>query len=226
MNTAEGEAECKRLEQDFELVRDKFINEDSSEKLVEDVLKNHELTIKRVQEDMEALGDAHKALKQQAESNQQVIQDKRDRLNILKQNIEKLKVENQRVMMENEGKQKIFGEQTRRNTKENELVQTRTKVVKSRAEELERAAEYFQDRLALEFKKLSGERMQIIFTNIDPDQQDKKYVITVKITENQYEVTECDPAVEGLDEMVVKLNKTSHFSLFIINLRRKFREMV
>ena len=34
------------------------------------------------------------------------------------------------------------------------------------------------------------------------------------------------PEVEGLAEMVEKLNSTNNFSMFVISMRRKFKDLV
>lgn len=41
-----------------------------------------------------------------------------------------------------------------------------------------------------------------------------------------FTVKDCIPEVEGLAEMVDKLNSTNNFSMFVISMRRKFKDLV
>ena len=41
-----------------------------------------------------------------------------------------------------------------------------------------------------------------------------------------FTVKDCMPEVEGLAEMVDKLNRTNNFSVFVITMRRKFKDLV
>lgn len=41
-----------------------------------------------------------------------------------------------------------------------------------------------------------------------------------------FTVKDCMPEIEGLTEMVDKLNTTNNFSMFVIGMRRKFKDLV
>ncbi|XP_077979275.1 kinetochore protein Spc25-like [Glandiceps talaboti] len=228
MLEAEGQAELQRLQGTVDQVKDKLLNQWTGEpmqKYLDDVCKTHEDAIKKGQDNMEALGSAYSALQEQAKNSKQALQDKIDKLTVMKKNLEEMRIQSQKIMMETEDKCGVLKTHQQKNAREKELLHTQQEYTKSKLGELEKAAQYFTDRMSLDFKKLDSERIQVVFTNIDPDDASRQYSFTVKVTDG-YEVTECEPQVEGLEEMVEKLNKTNHFSLFVINIRRKFREMV
>ncbi|XP_070567091.1 kinetochore protein Spc25-like [Ptychodera flava] len=228
MLKTEAQNELQRLQGTLDQVKDKLLNKwtgDSLEEYLEDVTKSQQEVIKKGQEKLEALGDVYSALQEQAKSNKQMLQEKIDKMNLIKKNLEEMRAQTQKLMMESEEKQILLNTQTKKNQNEKELLATQQKFTKSRLDELEKAAQYFTERMSLDFRKQDGEKIQVVFTNIDPDDATKEYYFTVKV-DGDYEVVDCQPTVDGLDTMVEKLNKTNHFSLFVINIRRKFREMV
>jgi len=86
----------------------------------------------------------------------------------------------------------------------------------------------FQDNLGVRFKRVSGERLQVVFTCLNSRAVDVNANFIVKIAgENRsYEVTSCDPPVPDLEALVSKLNETNDFKSFVIIMRRRFKDLV
>ncbi|XP_028681509.2 kinetochore protein Spc25-like [Erpetoichthys calabaricus] len=88
---------------------------------------------------------------------------------------------------------------------------------------LQKNTEVFRKVLALEIKRLHGEKLQFVFRNISHKDPDCPYTFDLHITEeNQYEVTSCDPELEEMSRLERKLQDTNNFSAFLANVRQQF----
>lgn len=94
--------------------------------------------------------------------------------------------------------------------------------------ELQKSVKMFQDCLGLRFKKVSGDRLQVVYTCLDSRRLDVNANFCVKITNEQksYMVTSCEPPVRDLDTLVEKLNTTNDFKSFVIVMRKRFKEIM
>jgi len=93
---------------------------------------------------------------------------------------------------------------------------------------LEKSVKLFQDCFGLQFKKVSGNRLQVIFTCLDARRINVNANFCVKITgeKRAYTVTSCDPPVPDLDTLVDRLNTTNDFRSFCMVMRKRFKEIV
>lgn len=84
----------------------------------------------------------------------------------------------------------------------------------------------FYRRLGLEFEKIHDERLRLVFTQIDPLDPTRPFAFNVRVADadEAYTVDGVDPPVAGLDALVVQLNATNDFSVFVQMMRRKFCE--
>ncbi|KAM4608983.1 kinetochore protein Spc25 [Polymixia lowei] len=107
--------------------------------------------------------------------------------------------------------------------KRRELIVSQNKANKDRLKNLNKAKQVFQDRLGLEIRKIHGEKLQFIFRNIKPADQDSAYTFTMGIKENgSYQIVSSDPPLECMPVLENRLQETNNFSAFLANIRKEF----
>ncbi|KAL8603689.1 hypothetical protein ACOMHN_017186 [Nucella lapillus] len=109
--------------------------------------------------------------------------------------------------------------------KEQELLAGQDKAVDGKLKELNRAVELFRDRMGLSFKKTSGNRLQMVFTNIDHKDPDCPFYFFIKVDHGKYVISDCEPAVPDLDSLVEKLNSTNNLRSFVVAVRKRFKKL-
>ncbi|XP_076461607.1 kinetochore protein Spc25-like [Babylonia areolata] len=109
--------------------------------------------------------------------------------------------------------------------KEQDLLAGQDKTVDEKLKELNRAVDLFRDRMALSFKKTSGNRLQMVFTNIDHKDPDSPFYFFLKVDSGKYIISDCEPAVPDLDSLVDKLNSTNNLRSFIVAMRKRFKKL-
>nr|2VE7_A Chain A, KINETOCHORE PROTEIN HEC1, KINETOCHORE PROTEIN SPC25 [Homo sapiens]2VE7_B Chain B, KINETOCHORE PROTEIN HEC1, KINETOCHORE PROTEIN SPC25 [Homo sapiens]3IZ0_C Chain C, NDC80-SPC25 chimera protein, Chain B from PDB 2VE7 (Ndc80 bonsai) [Homo sapiens]3IZ0_E Chain E, NDC80-SPC25 chimera protein, Chain B from PDB 2VE7 (Ndc80 bonsai) [Homo sapiens] len=123
-----------------------------------------------------------------------------------------------------EAKNRALNEQIAR------LEQERSTANKANAERLKRlqkSADLYKDRLGLEIRKIYGEKLQFIFTNIDPKNPESPFMFSLHLNEaRDYEVSDSAPHLEGLAEFQENVRKTNNFSAFLANVRKAFTATV
>lgn len=108
-----------------------------------------------------------------------------------------------------------------------ETISNASKANEERLKRLKISADLYKDRLGLEIRKIYGDKIQFIFTNIDPKNPESPFMFSLHLNEaREYEVSDCDPHLECLAEFQEKLRKTNNFSAFIANIRKAFTALV
>ncbi|KAM6934265.1 kinetochore protein Spc25 [Xenentodon cancila] len=115
-------------------------------------------------------------------------------------------------------------------TKRKELIESQNKANKDRLKNLQKARLVFQDHLGLEIRTIlgktqlaKGEKLQFVFRNINPVDQDSAYVITMGIKENgSYQIVSSDPVLECLPVLERRLQETNNLAAFLANVRKEF----
>ncbi|XP_045153921.1 kinetochore protein Spc25 [Echinops telfairi] len=109
----------------------------------------------------------------------------------------------------------------------NKAIATANKAVGERLKRLQKSADVYKDRLGLEIRKIYGDKLQFVFTNIDPKDPDSPFMFSLKLNEaRDYEVSDSSPHLECLAELQENLRKTKNFSAFLANVRKAFVAMV
>ncbi|XP_028662189.1 kinetochore protein Spc25 [Erpetoichthys calabaricus] len=94
---------------------------------------------------------------------------------------------------------------------------------KAALKKITKSIDLFKKVLALEIRRLHGEKLQIIFRNISRNDPDCPYTFVLQITEeNKYKVTSSDPELEVMSQLESKLHETNNFSAFLANVRKQF----
>ena len=85
----------------------------------------------------------------------------------------------------------------------------------------------YKDQLGIEIQKHYGDKLQFIFTNIDPKPPDSPFVFSLCLNEaRDYEVSDSAPHLECLAEFQENVRKTNNFLAFLAKVRKAFAAMV
>ncbi|XP_017279875.1 kinetochore protein Spc25 [Kryptolebias marmoratus] len=122
--------------------------------------------------------------------------------------------------------EKLTEDQTRRKA----LIESQNKVNKNKLQNLQKARLVFQDHLALEIRTVidktqlvKSEKLQFVFRNINPSDQNNAYVITMGIKENgSYQIVSSDPVLDCLPVLESRLQETNNLPAFLANVRKEF----
>ncbi|XP_054471248.1 kinetochore protein Spc25 [Anoplopoma fimbria] len=114
--------------------------------------------------------------------------------------------------------------------KRKELIESQNKANKDRLRNLSKARVVFQDHLGMEMRTIlgktqlvKGEKLQFVFRNINPSDQDSAYVVTMGIKEDgSYQIVSSDPVLECLPVLESRLQETNNLAAFLANVRKEF----
>ncbi|XP_059198912.1 kinetochore protein Spc25 [Centropristis striata] len=107
-------------------------------------------------------------------------------------------------------------------TKRKEIIVSQNKANKDRLRNLQKARVVFQDHLGLEMRLVRGEKLQLVFRNINPSDQDSAYVVTMGIKDGSYQIMSSDPVLECLSVLESRLQETNNLPAFLANIRKEF----
>ncbi|XP_068400043.1 kinetochore protein Spc25 isoform X2 [Eschrichtius robustus] len=108
-----------------------------------------------------------------------------------------------------------------------ETISTANKANEERLKRLQKSADLYTDRLGLEIRKIYGDKLQFIFTNIDPKHPESPFMFSLSLNEaRDYEVSDSAPHLECLAEFQENVRKTNNFSAFLANVRKAFTAIV
>ncbi|XP_007539372.1 kinetochore protein Spc25 [Erinaceus europaeus] len=111
--------------------------------------------------------------------------------------------------------------------KKKEIISTANKANEERLKRLQLSVDLFKDRLGLEIRKIYGDKLQFIFTNIDPKNPERPFMFSLCLDEEKnYQVSDSAPHLECLADFQEKLRKTKNFSAFLANVRKAFTAVV
>ncbi|CAK7307832.1 kinetochore protein Spc25 [Vulpes vulpes] len=134
------------------------------------------------------------------------VKDKKQELDVLTANIQDLKEEYAR---------------------KKETISAANKANEERLKRLQKSADLYKDRLGLEIRKIYGDKLQFIFTNIDPKHPENPFMFSLHLNEaREYEVSDSSPHLECLAQFQENVRKTNNFSAFLANVRKAFMAMV
>ncbi|XP_002712020.1 kinetochore protein Spc25 [Oryctolagus cuniculus] len=134
------------------------------------------------------------------------VKDKKQKLEDLRRNIQDLKEEYSR---------------------KKETISTANKANEERLKRLQKSVDLYKARRGLEIRKIYGDKLQFIFTNIDPKHPESPFLLSWRLNEaRDYEVSDSAPHLECLAEFQENVRKTNNFSAFLANVRKAFTAMV
>nr|XP_004651985.1 kinetochore protein Spc25 [Jaculus jaculus] len=112
-------------------------------------------------------------------------------------------------------------------SRKKETISTANKANEERLKRLQKSADLYKDRLGLEIRKIHGDKLQFIFTGIDPKHPESPFMFSLRLNEaREYEVSDSAPHLERLAEFQENVRKTNNFSAFLANVRKAFTAMV
>lgn len=222
----ETDQEIARLSSKLSQVSDKFINQWTGESLLQ-YLRHSDAQLRQfVQQAEVQIADIKREiveLKQQASSNQLAVADEQSRAKQIDSAIKEAEAKTEQLLFQKEQWEKQLAEETKQCQEQKELIEAQERATRQRLEALNQAERFFKERMGLEFRKIDGEHVQFVFTNVDSKAHDRSFYLTVKIANNQYYVTDCCPSIEGIPAMVEELNKSNNLMKFVVETRKKFK---
>ncbi|XP_064648383.1 kinetochore protein Spc25-like [Lineus longissimus] len=92
---------------------------------------------------------------------------------------------------------------------------------------IQKTMEWCREKMGILFIKIPGPvyKLQVIITNIDQKDPTTPFVFNMAVINRIYEVSDCEPKVDDLSNLVHKLNQTNNIRSFFILMRKRFKEM-
>lgn len=107
--------------------------------------------------------------------------------------------------------------------KNRELIQSQNKANKDRLKKLNICKDVFQKHLSLEIRKIQGEKLQFVFRNISRKDPDIVHTFLLRLdAEGVYHIISCDPPLEKMAHLELRLQETNNFPAFLANVRKEF----
>ncbi|XP_051261028.1 kinetochore protein Spc25 [Dicentrarchus labrax] len=173
--------------------------------------------------DDEMLFETIQAFKRDLEQKSASLKEKRHAITDMISEIEQKEMQKDDIIQKIE---KLKEEQVKRK----ELIESQNKANKDRLRNLQKARLVFQDHLGMEIRTIlsktqsaNGEKLQFVFRNINPLDQDSAYVVTMGIKEDgSYQIVSSDPMLECLPVLESRLQETNNLPAFLANIRKEF----
>ncbi|EPS58872.1 hypothetical protein M569_15940, partial [Genlisea aurea] len=64
--------------------------------------------------------------------------------------------------------------------------------------------------------------VKFIFTNMSPESPEKEYSFVMVMEENTYSLVDCNPWLNGTEELIHELRKSNELFKFVRTMRQKF----
>nr|XP_054767633.1 kinetochore protein Spc25-like isoform X2 [Lytechinus pictus] len=199
-----ADQEIANLSAKLNQASDKFINQWTGPSLLQ-YLKHNEAQLRQFIQEAEAVANQESQAKE------------------IEAAIEQARTTTEQLLFQKEQWEKQLVDETKQCQEQKQLIEAQEKATRQRLEALKQAEHYFKDIMALEFRKIDGDHLQFVFTNIDSKNHDRSFYLTIKIDNSKYQVTDCCPAIEGIPDMLSELNKTNNLMHFVVGARKKFK---
>ena len=175
--------------------------------------------IDQLREELDALGSAEDALQQQSGAERNRVDELRAELERLTAQESRLPPEAERLNQQLEQTRSLV---TRREVECSHIVKEKDQ----KLAELDKGRALYRSRLGLNFEQVGGERLRLTFTNVDAANPMRAFAFQVFVDGGDtYHVESCEPPVAGMDELVDALNKDNDFSLFVRQMRKRFKQL-
>ncbi|KAI0211680.1 hypothetical protein LSAT2_003446 [Lamellibrachia satsuma] len=220
-------AALESLQSTLREIKDKVIRQWAGAELQQS-LKNatdtHEANITKLRGILASAHDTLNRLNSQEETNKKVVGERIEELQSLQVALEAVQQQMDDALLQKEKNEELMLRLKTENKRYKQMQVTKETSVAEVKKELDKAADWCRSRFALQLKKVSGGRLQLVFTCIDYKDPMKPYYFSVKVNEDRsYSVSDCVPPISDLDELVKKLNDTNNFRSFVIVVRQRFK---
>ncbi|XP_071946676.1 kinetochore protein Spc25-like [Antedon mediterranea] len=227
--TSSSQVEIGKLHKNLEEVRHKLIGLWTSdlEKHQEQTKQAHNEQMKSGKDNINQANDNLLYLLDQANANKKVLEERNEEVKSMKSSAENTVKETQEILLQKEHAEEQLRIMSKEIETNMELLIAQEKSTHTRLQELRKATTFYNQRLGVSLKKIDGDLLQVAFTQINPNKIDEVYFFVVKVNSAQkYEVTDCQPAISNMEDLVKNLNETNKFSEFLIIVRKAFKSMV
>ncbi|XP_018540270.1 kinetochore protein Spc25 [Lates calcarifer] len=173
--------------------------------------------------DDEVLFETMQTFKRDLEQKNVSLKEKRHAISDVISEIQQKEMQKEDIIQKIE---KLKEEQAKRK----ELIISQNKANKERLRNLQKARLVFQDHLGMEIRTIlgktqliKGEKLQFVFRNINPSDQDSAYVVTMGIKQDgSYQIVSSDPVLDCLPVLESRLQETNNLPAFLANVRKEF----
>ncbi|XP_040912459.1 kinetochore protein Spc25 [Toxotes jaculatrix] len=173
--------------------------------------------------DDEMLFETIQTFKRDLEQKSAFVKEKRDAISEEISEIQQKEMQKDDIIQKIE---KLKEEQSKRK----DLIESQNKANKDRLKNLQKARLVFQDHLGMEIRTIlgktqlvKGEKLQFVFRNINPSDQDSAYIVTMGIKEDgSYQIVSSDPPLACLPVLESRLQETNNLPAFLANVRKEF----
>ncbi|XP_041367880.1 kinetochore protein Spc25-like isoform X2 [Gigantopelta aegis] len=180
--------------------------------------------VRQGKESIENLKKNEKQRRQQSQMSQKVLESHIAKARMLKEELTRLKTEADTRLQKKENMTEELQKVLEEKDHDSQKILAQEKTTKERLLELEKSAEWFRNNLGLQFRKISGNKLQMIFTSVDDKDPKAPCSFHVQIDDSRkYIISNCEPPVEELDCLVEKLNATNNLSGFVQAIRKAFK---
>ncbi|XP_063421628.1 kinetochore protein Spc25-like [Mytilus trossulus] len=158
--------------------------------------------------------------------NEKALQEKTVKLAFLKQELEQLCKENDKVENYNETVSMEIQQAQQTITYNQEALKTTSTDLDQEHADLQSQADIYTQSLDMQMKKTPGGRIQFIFSSLNRKNPDLTCYFFTKLSQEdrKYIVSDCEPSVPDLDQLVDKLNQTNNLRSFVVAMRKRFKQ--
>ncbi|KAL1515932.1 hypothetical protein AB1Y20_002546 [Prymnesium parvum] len=175
--------------------------------------------VSQLQDELDAIDTAQDALQHQAAEERQRTEKLRHDLDQLAMQESNLPPEQQRLQSQLEQQQALVEQRERACER---LLHSKN----LKLDELQKGSKLYSARLGLAFEQMGGERLRLIFTDLDQHAPSRQFSFHVFVDGNdKYHIEQCNPAVPALDQLLDALNEANNFSSFVRAMRKEFKKM-
>ena len=90
----------------------------------------------------------------------------------------------------------------------------------------ERGCALYERYLGLTFVRMGGERLRLVFTNVDERDTSRAFSFEVFVDgADRYHVEQCEPSVPSMPQLLERLNANNDFGAFVRAMRAGFKEL-
>ncbi|KAL3832009.1 hypothetical protein ACJMK2_023693 [Sinanodonta woodiana] len=190
-------------------------------------LKEEQLLQKSKEEKAMAI-EKIKKITEDAKIQRQELREKSEKLEKLKQKLEEIDTQTDAMLDTREKLESDLEIAMKQTAKQKEAIASQDKECQKKLDYFRKAANVFEDRLGLKLRKTRGGRMQFVFSNIDPEEEDRIFCFFLKLegADRKYIVEDCDPEIDDLPQLTEKLNQTNNLKSFVVAMRKRFKAKI
>lgn len=223
--------ELNSLKTSLTQTREKFISDWTTDQY--DQFKNRQTKLYRAnckldRDTITQHGENIENLLKQTDVSKKGIEEKTTRLAFLKQELEQMSKDISKTLNCKETVSMEIQQALQYIEQNQQTLKTTTTDLDHKQADLETQASVYRENLDLQMRKISGGKIQFIFSSLDRNNPETTCYLFIKLSEadRKYIVTDVEPPVADLDQLVDKLNNTNDLKSFMVAMRKRFQQIL